>query len=82
MQSDEEEIRRLVATWMAATKAGDVETLLSLMSEDDDRESSSSLHAQKLVGVVHRPGSILKISLLSSLSRDCAAHPSTTRRLS
>jgi uncharacterized protein (TIGR02246 family) len=34
MQSDEEEIRRLVTTWMAATKAGDVETILSLMSED------------------------------------------------
>lgn len=34
MQSDEQEIRQLVSTWMAATKAGDVETVLSLMSED------------------------------------------------
>jgi uncharacterized protein (TIGR02246 family) len=34
MSHDEEEIRQLVATWMAATKAGDVETVLSLMSDD------------------------------------------------
>jgi uncharacterized protein (TIGR02246 family) len=34
MQNDEQEIRQLVATWMAATKAGDVETVLSLMSDD------------------------------------------------
>jgi uncharacterized protein (TIGR02246 family) len=34
MQSDEQEIRQLVATWMAATKAGDTETVLSLMAED------------------------------------------------
>jgi uncharacterized protein (TIGR02246 family) len=34
MQSDEQEIRQLVATWMAATKAGDIETALSLMAED------------------------------------------------
>jgi uncharacterized protein (TIGR02246 family) len=34
MGSDEQEIRQLVATWMAATKAGDVETVLSLMAED------------------------------------------------
>lgn len=34
MQSDEQEIRDLVATWMAATKAGDVETVLSLMADD------------------------------------------------
>jgi uncharacterized protein (TIGR02246 family) len=34
MQSDEQEIRRLVATWMTATKAGDLETVLSLMAED------------------------------------------------
>lgn len=34
MQSDEQEIRQLVATWMAATQAGDVETVLSLMAED------------------------------------------------
>lgn len=34
MRSDEQEIRELVATWMAATKAGDVEAVLSLMSED------------------------------------------------
>lgn len=34
MQSDEQEIRELVATWMAATKAGDAEAVLNLMSED------------------------------------------------
>jgi uncharacterized protein (TIGR02246 family) len=34
MPSDEEAIRRLVATWLAATKAGDVETVLSLVTED------------------------------------------------
>ena len=34
MQSDESEIRQLVATWMAATKAGDMETVLSLMADD------------------------------------------------
>ena len=34
MQSDEEQIRQLVANWMAATKSGDVQTILSLMSDD------------------------------------------------
>lgn len=34
MRDDEREIRELVATWMAATKAGDVDTVLSLMAED------------------------------------------------
>lgn len=34
MQNDEQEIRRLVSTWMAATKAGDVETVLGLMTDD------------------------------------------------
>jgi uncharacterized protein (TIGR02246 family) len=34
MASDEEQIRMLVATWMAASKAGDTETVLSLMTED------------------------------------------------
>ena len=34
MQNDEREIRELVSTWMAATKAGDVDTVLSLMSDD------------------------------------------------
>lgn len=34
MQSDEEQIRELVSTWMSASKAGDVETVLSLMAED------------------------------------------------
>ena len=34
MQTDESEIRQLVATWMAATKAGDIETVLSLMADD------------------------------------------------
>ena len=34
MQNDEEEIRQLVSTWMSATRAGDVETVLSLMADD------------------------------------------------
>jgi uncharacterized protein (TIGR02246 family) len=34
MQNDESEIRQLVATWMTATKAGDIETVLSLMADD------------------------------------------------
>ena len=34
MQNDEQEIRQLVSTWMAASKAGDVETVLSLMADD------------------------------------------------
>ena len=34
MESDEREIRQLVATWIAATKAGDLETVLNLMADD------------------------------------------------
>ena len=34
MPNDETQIREVVATWMAATKAGDVETVLGLMSDD------------------------------------------------
>ena len=34
MTSDEQEIRQLVATWMSATKAGDISTVLSLMTDD------------------------------------------------
>ena len=34
MQSDEKEIRKLVETWMSASKAGDLETVLSLMTDD------------------------------------------------
>jgi uncharacterized protein (TIGR02246 family) len=34
MQNDEQEIRKLVSTWMAASKAGDVEKVLSLMADD------------------------------------------------
>ncbi len=34
MQTDEQEIRQLVATWMAATKAGDAGTVLDLMTDD------------------------------------------------
>jgi uncharacterized protein (TIGR02246 family) len=34
MQDDEEQIRKLVSTWMAATKAGDADTVLSLMTDD------------------------------------------------
>ena len=34
MKSDEEQIRELVATWMAAAQSGDVETILGLMTDD------------------------------------------------
>ncbi len=34
MQNDEQEIRKLVSTWMAASRAGDVVTVLSLMADD------------------------------------------------
>ena len=34
MQSDELAIRELVSAWMDATRRGDVETVLSLMSDD------------------------------------------------
>ena len=34
MENDEAEIRKLISTWMSATKAGDTETLLRLMAED------------------------------------------------
>lgn len=34
MQSDEEQIRELVSTWITATKAGDADKVLSLMAED------------------------------------------------
>ena len=34
MITDEQQIRELVATWMSATKAGDIATVLSLMTDD------------------------------------------------
>ncbi len=34
MQSDEQEIRALVATWLSATRTGDTEKVLALMAED------------------------------------------------
>ncbi len=34
METDEQQIRRLVATWIDATKAGDTDTVLSLMTDD------------------------------------------------
>ena len=34
MQSDEQQIRDLVATWLSASKAGDVDTVLGLMTDD------------------------------------------------
>src|SRR3954465_4252429 len=34
MSNDEQEIRQLVTTWIEATKAGDTETVLSLMADD------------------------------------------------
>lgn len=34
MQTDEMQIRQVVDTWMAATKSGDVDTVLNLMADD------------------------------------------------
>lgn len=34
MNQDEQEIRQLVATWAEATQKGDIQTVLSLMTED------------------------------------------------
>ena len=34
MQSDEDQIRALVARWMAATRAGDTQAVLDLMTDD------------------------------------------------
>jgi uncharacterized protein (TIGR02246 family) len=34
MPTDEEQIRELVGTWLAATRAGDTEKVLSLIAED------------------------------------------------
>jgi uncharacterized protein (TIGR02246 family) len=34
MRNDEEQIRELVATWMAASKSGDVDTVLDLIAHD------------------------------------------------
>jgi hypothetical protein len=34
MKSDEEQIRELVSTWMAATKSGEIEVVLGLMTDD------------------------------------------------
>jgi uncharacterized protein (TIGR02246 family) len=34
MQNDEKEIRKFVETWISASKAGDLETVLSLMTDD------------------------------------------------
>lgn len=34
MPGDEEQIRQLVATWMSASRSGDVDTVLSLMTGD------------------------------------------------
>ena len=34
MSDDERQIRQLVATWMAATKAGELDTVLGLMADD------------------------------------------------
>lgn len=33
-KTDEQQIRELVATWMSATKAGDIATVLTLMTDD------------------------------------------------
>ena len=34
MQNDEQEIRQLVSTWISASKSGDVDTVLSLTTDD------------------------------------------------
>ena len=33
-QADEQQIRELIATWMAATRAGDADTVLDLVTDD------------------------------------------------
>ena len=34
MSPDEQQIRELIATWMSATRAGDIDKVLSLMTDD------------------------------------------------
>jgi uncharacterized protein (TIGR02246 family) len=34
MQNDEDQIREVVSTWMDASRAGDIDTVLSLMTDD------------------------------------------------
>jgi uncharacterized protein (TIGR02246 family) len=34
MQNDEQEIRQVIANWMSATRAGDVDAVLDLMTDD------------------------------------------------
>lgn len=34
MQPDEDQIRQVIATWHAATQAGDIDTVLGLMTDD------------------------------------------------
>jgi uncharacterized protein (TIGR02246 family) len=34
MNNDEQEIRQLISTWMEATQAGDIDTVLGLMADD------------------------------------------------
>jgi len=34
MQTDEAQLRQLVSTWMNATKSGDIDTVVGLMTED------------------------------------------------
>lgn len=34
MESDEQQIRELVATWLRASRAGDIDTLLGFMTDD------------------------------------------------
>jgi uncharacterized protein (TIGR02246 family) len=34
MSSDEQQIRDLVTTWMSATRSGDIDTVLTLMTDD------------------------------------------------
>jgi len=34
MRSDEEQIRQVIASWHAATKAGDIDKVLGLMADD------------------------------------------------
>ena len=68
MQNDEAEIRQLVSTWMAATKAGDADTVLSLIADDavflaagrppmDKREFAAIARAQSAQGAPRIDGS-------------------------
>src|SRR6476619_1574548 len=78
MQDDEQDIRDLVARWMAATKVGDSETVLDLMADDvvflvagqppfGKAKFAEATAAQKSAGVVFDGRSeIIEITVLGN----------------